>query len=123
MNIRVFFPGIVILSLFPAVSAFADAQILCRVKSVGQRVFMLDSGIFSSNVLYKNKSGDFVDWCPENDVQSLSFGRNMAICKFSGLQPRKFTNRHIAPKGQALYVIFGTPIDKIARFIFIEHIA
>ena len=47
---------------------------------------MLDSGIFSSNVLYKNKSGDFVDWCPENDVQSLSFGRNMAICKFSGLR-------------------------------------
>ena len=86
MKFRVFFLGIVILSLFPAVSAFADAQIICRVKSVGQRVFMLDSGIFSSNVLYKNKSGDFVDWCPENDVQSLSFGRNMAICKFSGLR-------------------------------------
>jgi hypothetical protein len=86
MNIRVFFLGVVIPSLFPAVSALADVQIICRVKSVGQRVFMLDSGIFSSNVLYKNKSGDFVDWCPENDVQSLSFGRNLAICKFSGLR-------------------------------------
>jgi hypothetical protein len=86
MKFRVFFLWSVILSLSPAASVFADAQIICRVKSVGQRVFMLDSGIFSSNVLYKNKSGDFVDWCPENDVQSLSFGRNMAICKFSGLR-------------------------------------
>jgi hypothetical protein len=68
MKFRVFFLGIVILSLSPAALAFADAQIICRVKSVGQLVFMLDSGIFSSNVLYKNKSGDFVDWCPENDV-------------------------------------------------------
>jgi hypothetical protein len=84
MKFRVFFLWSVILSLSPAASAFADAQIICRVKSVGQRVFMLDSGIFSSNVLYKNKSGDFVDWCPENEMQSLSFGRNMAICKFPG---------------------------------------
>ena len=86
MNFRVFSLGIVILSLSPVVSAFADTQIICRVKSIGQRVFMLDSGIFSSNVLYKNKAGDFVDWCPETDAQSLSFGRNMAICKFSELR-------------------------------------
>ena len=51
MKFRVFFLGIVILSLSPAALAFADAQIICRVKSVGQLVFMLDSGIFSSNVL------------------------------------------------------------------------
>jgi hypothetical protein len=86
MNFRFFLLWIVTLSLSPVASAFADTQIICRVKSAGQRVFILDSGIFSSNVLYKNKSGDFVDWCPENDVQSLSFGRNMAICKFSGLR-------------------------------------
>ena len=68
------------------VSAFADEKMLCRVKSVGQRVFWLDSGIFSSNVLYKNKSGEFVDWCPENDTQSLAFGRDTAICKFAALR-------------------------------------
>jgi hypothetical protein len=68
----------------PSVSAFADEKMLCRVKSVGQRVFWLDSGIFSSNVLYKNKSGEFVDWCPETDAQSLAFGRDTAICKFAG---------------------------------------
>ena len=72
------------LLFLPSVSAFADEKMLCRVKSVGQRVFWLDSGIFSSNVLYKNKSGEFVDWCPETDAQSLAFGRDTAICKFAG---------------------------------------
>ena len=72
--------------LTPTVSASADTEIICRVKSVGQRVFVLDSGIFSSNVLYKNKSGDLVDWCPETDSQKLSFGRDTAICKFSGIR-------------------------------------
>ena len=72
--------------LTPAMPAFADTEIICRVKSVGQRVFVLDSGIFSSNVLYKNKSGDLVDWCPETDSQKLSFGRDTAICKFSGIR-------------------------------------
>ena len=70
----------------PAIPALADAEIICRVKSVGQRVFVLDSGIFSSNVLYKNKSGDLVDWCPETDSQKLAFGRGTAICKFSGIR-------------------------------------
>ena len=64
----------------------ADAEIICRVKSVGQRVFVLDKGIFSSNVLYKNKSGNIVDWCPETDSQKLAFGRGTAICKFSGIR-------------------------------------
>ena len=72
--------------LTPAMPAFADTEIICRVKSVGQRVFVLDSGIFSSNVLYKNKSGNLVDWCPETDSQKLSFGRDTAICKFSGIR-------------------------------------
>ena len=72
--------------LTPVVPASADTEIICRVKSVGQRVFVLDSGIFSSNVLYKNKSGDLVDWCPETDSQKLSFGRDTAICKFSGIR-------------------------------------
>ena len=72
--------------LILAVPASADTEIICRVKSVGQRVFVLDSGIFSSNVLYKNKSGDLVDWCPETDSQKLSFGRDTAICKFSGIR-------------------------------------
>ena len=71
--------------LAPAIPAMADAEIICRVKSVGQRVFVLDSGIFSSNVLYKNKSGELVDWCPETDSQKLAFGRGTAICKFSGI--------------------------------------
>ena len=68
------------------IPALADTEIICRVKSVGQRVFVLDSGIFSSNVLYKNKSGDLVDWCPETDSQKLAFGRGTAICKFSGIR-------------------------------------
>ena len=72
--------------LAPAITALADTEIICRVKSVGQRVFVFDSGIFSSNVLYKNKSGDFVDWCPETDSQKLAFGRGTAICKFSGIR-------------------------------------
>ena len=72
--------------LTPAMPTFADTEIICRVKSVGQRVFVLDSGIFSSNVLYKNKSGDLVDWCPETDSQKLAFGRGTAICKFSGIR-------------------------------------
>ena len=72
--------------LTPAMPTFADTEIICRVKSVGQRVFVLDSGIFSSNVLYKNKSGNLVDWCPETDSQKLSFGRGTAICKFSGIR-------------------------------------
>ena len=72
--------------LTPVMPSFADTEIICRVKSVGQRVFVLDSGIFSSNVLYKNKSGNLVDWCPETDSQKLSFGRGTAICKFSGIR-------------------------------------
>ena len=72
--------------LTPAMPAFADTEIICRVKTVGQRVLVLDSGIFSSNVLYKNKSGNLVDWCPETDSQKLSFGRGTAICKFSGIR-------------------------------------
>ena len=72
--------------LAPAITALADTEIICRVKSVGQRVFVLDSGIFSSNVLYKNKSGELVDWCPETDSQKLAFGRGTAICKFSGIR-------------------------------------
>ena len=72
--------------LTAAVPALADTEIICRVKSVGQRVFVLDSGIFSSNVLYKNRSGNLVDWCPETDSQKLSFGRGTAICKFSGIR-------------------------------------
>ena len=71
--------------LTPTIPALADVEIICRVKSVGQRVFVLDSGIFSSNVLYKNKSGDLVDWCPETDSQKLAFGRGTA-CKFSGIR-------------------------------------
>ena len=67
----------VLLILLPAMPAMADAEIICRVKSVGQRVFVLDSGIFSSNVLYKDKSGNLVDWCPETDNQNLAFGRNL----------------------------------------------
>ena len=76
----------VVVFLMPAFPALADTEIICRVKSVGQRVFVLDSGIFSSNVLYKNKSGKLVDWCPETDSQKLSFGRDTAICKFSGIR-------------------------------------
>ena len=72
--------------LLPEIPAMADTEIICRVKSVGQRVFVLDSGIFSSNVLYKNKSGNLVDWCPETDSQKLAFGRGTAICKFSGIR-------------------------------------
>ena len=86
LNKRFFTTLYVIIFLTPTTPALADAEIICRVKSVGQRVFVLDSGIFSSNVLYKNKSGELVDWCPETDSQKLSFGRDTAICKFSGIR-------------------------------------
>ena len=72
--------------VIPAAPAFADVEIICRVKSVGQRLFVLDSGFFSSDVLYKNSSGDLVDWCPETDSQKLAFGRGTAICKFSEIR-------------------------------------
>ena len=42
----------------PTIPALADAEIICRIKGLGQRVFVLDSGIFSSNVFYKTPSGD-----------------------------------------------------------------
>ena len=74
--------------LTPTIPALADAEIICRIKGVGQRVFVLDSGIFSSNVFYKTKSGDLKSWCPETDSQSLAFGRGTAICKFSGIRLR-----------------------------------
>ena len=82
--LKILAPFLVI--LLPAMPAIADAEIICRVKSVGQRVFVLDSGIFSSNVLYKDKSGNLVDWCPETDSQNLAVGRGTAICKFSGIR-------------------------------------
>ena len=69
-----------------AAPALADVEIICRVKGVGQRVFVLDSGFFSSNVLFKNSAGNLVDWCPETDSQKLAFGRGTAICKFSGIR-------------------------------------
>ena len=78
------FTGFLLVVLFQAQLAFADGEIICRVKGFGQKVFRLDSGIFSSNVFVKNSSGQFVDWCPETDSQKPSFGRDTAICKFSG---------------------------------------
>ena len=78
--------GIFLFSLFSTAPSLADEEIVCQVKGVGQRIFLLDSGIFSSKVLYKKPNGVFVDWCPENDSQKPSFGRNTAICKLSGVQ-------------------------------------
>ena len=76
--------GFVLVFSFQAQHSFADEEIICRVKGSGQKVFRLDSGIFSSSVLVLNSSGQFVDWCPETDSQKPSFGRDTAICKFSG---------------------------------------
>ena len=76
--------GFALLFSFQAQQSFADEEIICRVKGSGQKVFRLDSGIFSSSVLVLNSSGQFVDWCPETDSQKPSFGRDTAICKFSG---------------------------------------
>ena len=76
--------GIVLVFSFQAKQSFADEEIICRVKGSGQKVFRLDSGIFSSSVLVLNSSGQFVDWCPETDSQKPSFGRDTAICNFSG---------------------------------------
>ena len=86
MRKKFFLIWISVFSFFPIVPSIADEEIICKVKSVGQRVFLLDSGIFSSKVLYKNHSGEFVDWCPETESQKPSFGRDTAICKLSGVQ-------------------------------------
>ena len=84
MRVIRFFIGFVLLFSFQAQLSFADEEIICRVKGSGQKVFRLDSGIFSSSVLVLNSSGQFVVWCPETDSQKPSFGRDTAICKFSG---------------------------------------
>ncbi len=86
MKMKFFLMGIFIFSLFPIAPLLADEEIICKVKGVGQRVFLLDSGIFSSKVLYKKPNGAFVDWCPETDSQKPSFGRDTAICKLSGVR-------------------------------------
>lgn len=78
--------GIFFLSFFLVTPSFADEEIICKVKGVGQRIFLLDSGIFSSKVLYKKPKGEFVDWCPETESQKPSFGRGTAICKLSGVR-------------------------------------
>ena len=78
--------GIFFLSFFLVAPSFADEEIICKVKGVGQRIFLLDSGIFSSKVLYKKPKGTFVDWCPETESQKPSFGRGTAICKLSGVR-------------------------------------
>ena len=80
------FMGVVFLSFFLVSPSFADEEIICKVKGGGQRIFLLDSGIFSSKVLYKKPKGEFVDWCPETESQKPSFGRGTAICKLSGVQ-------------------------------------
>ena len=86
MKLFRFLIGIFFLSFFSITPSFGDEEIICKVKGVGQRIFLLDSGIFSSKVLFKKPKGVFVDWCPENDSQKPSFGRNTAICKLSGVQ-------------------------------------
>jgi hypothetical protein len=78
--------GIFLFSMFPTAPSLADEEIVCKVKGVGQRVFLLDSGIFSSKVLFKKPNGEFVDWCLETDSQKPSFGRDTAICKLSGVR-------------------------------------
>ena len=86
MRLVKLFIGILLVIPFQAQLAFADEEIICRVKGFGQKVFRLDSGIFSSSVFVMNSSGRFVEWCPETDSQKLSFGRDTAICKFSGIR-------------------------------------
>ena len=86
MRVIRFLTGFVLLFSFQAQLSFADEEIICRVKGSGQKVFHLDSGFFSSSVFVQNSSGQVVDWCPETDSQNLSFGRDTAICKFSGIR-------------------------------------
>ena len=81
-----FLMGILCFSFFSITPSFGDEEIICKVKGVGQRIFLLDSGIFSSKVLYKKPKGEFVDWCPETESQKPSFGRGTAICKLSGVR-------------------------------------
>ena len=78
--------GIFIFSFLSIAPSLADEEIICKVKGVGQRIFLLDSGIFSSEVLYKKPNGDFAAWCPETESQKPSFGRGTAICKLSGVR-------------------------------------
>ena len=81
-----FFNGNFFSLFFLVAPSFADEKIICKVKGVGQRIFLLDSGIFSSKVLVKKPKGEFVDWCPETESQKPSFGRGTAICKLSGVR-------------------------------------
>ena len=63
-----FLMGTIFLSFFSITPSLGDEEIICKVKGVGQRIFLLDSGIFSSKVLYKKPKGEFVDWCPETEI-------------------------------------------------------
>ena len=53
---------------FSITPSFGDEEIICKVKGVGQRIFLLDSGIFFKQSPFKKPKGDFVDWCPETGV-------------------------------------------------------
>ena len=53
----------------------APIEILCRIKGTGQRTFVLDSGFWSSSVMFKAGSGKLTEWCKENADQSVKFGK------------------------------------------------
>ena len=64
----------------------APIEILCRIKGTGQRTFVLDSGFWSSSVMFKAGSGKLTEWCKENADQSVKFGKKKAMCNFSGIR-------------------------------------
>ena len=70
---------------FYVAPAIADSEIICRVKGVGQRIFVLDSGIFSSNVSTRINLATSWTGAQKQTAKNL-LGRGTAICKFSGIR-------------------------------------
>ena len=50
-----FLMGTLFLSFFSITPSFGDEEIICKVKGVGQRIFLLDSGIFQAKSFIKNR--------------------------------------------------------------------
>lgn len=63
-------------------------EILCRIKGSGQKTFVLEGGIWSSSIMYKDGTGKLKEWCKETADQSVKFGKKKVMCNFSGIKRR-----------------------------------
>jgi hypothetical protein len=66
----------------------ATTEILCRIKGTGQQTFVLEGGLWSSSIMYKDGSGRLKEWCRETEDQGVKFGKKKVMCNFSGIKRR-----------------------------------